>query len=43
MYESGLANNFMHQESGQEETMIDWIAIQYPKMERLFEHLNIDD
>lgn len=33
MFESGLAENFEHpNQFGQEETMIDWIAIQGPKI-----------
>ena len=34
--ESGLIENFAHIEYGQEETTIDWIAIQFPKMLEAF-------
>lgn len=33
LYESGLAENFEHaNEFGQDETMVDWIAMQFPKI-----------
>lgn len=36
--ESGLQSNFEHANQwGHEETMIDWIAIQFPKMLKTFE------
>ena len=38
MYESGLDANFEHaNQFGHEETMIDWIAIQFPKLYKAFE------
>jgi len=36
MFESGLAENFEHRSLGQEETTVDWIAIQFPKMLEAF-------
>ena len=37
MFESGLAENFEHaNQFGHEETMVDWIAIQFPKMLKVF-------
>lgn len=40
--ESGLQSNFEHcQEFGHEETMIDWIAIQFPKIAKVYEKLGI--
>ena len=36
LIESGLQENFKHEEWGHEETMIDWIAIQFPKMLQAF-------
>ena len=36
LFESGLAENFMHPEYGHEETMVDWIATQFPKMRAAF-------
>lgn len=35
-YESGLAENFEHKPFGQEETIVDWIAIQMHKIQRAF-------
>ncbi len=37
LYESGLWENFEHKPWGHEETMIDWIAVQYPKMLEVFQ------
>lgn len=37
MHESGLGNNWTHQNIGQEETTVDWIAIQFPKMLKAFQ------
>lgn len=36
LFESGLHQNFHHDEWGHEETMVDWIATQFPKMVRAF-------
>ena len=36
MFESGLGFDFEHQEQGQEELMVDWIAIQFPKILQVF-------
>ena len=42
LYESGLDCNFEHlQQFGHEETMVDWIAIQFPKIYKTYEELNI--
>ena len=32
LFESGLHENFKHDEWGHDETMIDWIAVQFPKL-----------
>jgi len=32
LFESGLAFNFEHPEKGHDETTIDWLAIQWPKI-----------
>lgn len=32
MYESGLSNNWEHKDFGQEETVVDWFAIQINKI-----------
>lgn len=36
LFESGLGFNFEHNEFGHEETMINWIAIQFPKILEVF-------
>lgn len=42
MSESGLRSNWQHSEEfGHDETTIDWIAIQYPKMKKVFKKLKI--
>lgn len=44
LFESGLAENFAHPEWGHEETMIDWIAAQFPKMLKVFKEVDcLDD
>lgn len=38
LFESGIDNNFEHpNQFGHEETMVDWFAIQFPKMLKAFE------
>lgn len=37
LYESGLAENFEHHNWGHDETTIDWVAYQFPKMLTVFE------
>ena len=37
LYESGLAADFEHTQYGHEETMVDWIALQFPKMLAVFQ------
>lgn len=40
--ESGLESNYEHcKQYGHEETMVDWIAIQFPKILNVFQELNI--
>ena len=34
--ESGLAESWEHKHHGHEETMVDWIALQFPKMVQAF-------
>lgn len=36
LYESGLGESFTHPDYGHEETMVDWIAIQFPKILEVF-------
>lgn len=35
LFESGLHENFTH-EGGHDETYVDWIAVQFPKMAEVF-------
>ena len=42
--ESGLQCNFQHAEQfGHDETMVDWFAIQYPKIKQVFLQLGIEE
>lgn len=34
LFESGLGDDWTHADMGQEETVVDWIAFQLPKMSR---------
>ncbi len=36
LFESGLQENFKHDEWGHDETMIDWVAIQFHKLMKAF-------
>lgn len=36
LFESGLHENFKHETFGHEETMVDWIAVQFPKLLEVF-------
>lgn len=36
LHESGLGANFTHPESGHDETYVDWIAVQFPKLYKAF-------
>ena len=37
MFESGLQANWQHPDFGHEETVVDWIAAQWPKMKAVIE------
>ena len=37
MFESGLGANWEHKPIGHEETTVDWMAIQFPKILQVFE------
>lgn len=37
LFESGLHENWKHDDFGHDETMIDWVAVQFPKMQKCFE------
>lgn len=39
LFEGGLGSDFTHPESGHDETMVDWIAIQFPKLLKAFEEV----
>lgn len=39
MEESGLSVNFEHKPIGIDETMVGWIAIQFPKLKKAFEEV----
>ena len=39
MFESGLAENWEHKEMGQEELTVDWMAIQFPKIQNVIEQI----
>lgn len=43
LYESGLDSSSLHYESGwaTNEEMVDWLAIQYPKIKKVFDKLGI--
>lgn len=41
LFESGLHENFQHEQFGHDETMVDWIAVQFPKMLKAFQELNV--
>ena len=44
LYESGLDCNFEHlQQFGHEETMVDWIAIQFPKIYDVYKEVGAID
>ena len=42
--ESGLQSNWQHScEFGHDETMVDWVAVQFPKLKKIFKKLDILD
>ena len=36
LFESGLQQNFKHDQWGHDETMVDWVAMQFPKLQKAF-------
>lgn len=40
-FESGLAENFKNEQFGISETIVDWFAIQSPKIFKIFQELDI--
>lgn len=39
LFESGLHENFRHPEYGHDETYVEWIAVQFPKILEVFKKL----
>lgn len=39
LFESGLAENWEHKNFGQEETVVDWMAIQLPKIIKVIQEV----
>lgn len=39
-FESGLQENFENKPFGIMETLVDWFAVQYPKMEKVFKEVD---
>lgn len=39
LFESGLHENFRHKKWGHDETLVDWIAVQSPKMLKVFKKI----
>lgn len=39
LYESGLGANWAHPEMGHDETFVDWVAIQFPKIAKTYAEL----
>lgn len=37
LFESGLHENWEHSQFGHDETYVDWIAVQFPKLVKAFE------
>ena len=44
LYESGLSSNWQHYSNwGHDETFIDWFAIMYPKINKVYKELGCSD
>lgn len=44
LFESGLGFNWEHNTAmGHDENFVDWFALQYPKIHKLFQKLEIED
>ena len=41
LFESGLHENFEQKAYGVSETLIDWLAVQFPKIQKIFNQLKI--
>ena len=42
-FESGLGFNVEHKPIGVEETFVDWYALQYPKIKKIYEKLDVEE
>jgi hypothetical protein len=40
LFESGLHENWEHKPYGHDETYVDWIAVQFPKLMKAFKEIN---
>ena len=40
LFESGLHENLQHSRWGHDETMVDWVAVQFPKLLQAFKDAN---
>lgn len=43
LFESGLHENFFHPDFGHDETYVDWIAAQYPKLKAVFAQVGCEE
>lgn len=43
LFESGLGFNYEHKPFGHDETMVDWLAIQWPKIKHVFRIMDIEN
>lgn len=43
LFESGLHENMTHPQYGHDEEMVDWFAKQYPKIDKVFKELGVND
>ena len=39
LFESGLHENFQHPEAGHDETYVDWVSVQFPKLMKTFQEV----
>ena len=43
LFESGLHENWKHESWGHEETSVDWLAVQFPKLQNAFKQAGCDN
>lgn len=41
LFESGLHGNFKHEQWGHDETMVDWFAVQFPKILKCYQYAGV--